>query len=443
MKKLLAFISLAVALTLVAADFSTSFYEKLESHDFTAADSILAAWSSESPDDPEIYPARFNLCLNKARNETIVLSGEPAAEGEQLVLRDSTNEDAGYVYSETSWNDSLVSQAFVEIDRGIAACPDRIDFRLGKAALGSRAEHWDKTVDALDAMIERDKENGGRWFGAENKALADADTLMAAAVYDRFSEMFSKAPDPVLEYAIPLVAKTAKRFSGDIRVVNMAGSINFGLGNFEDAGAYFEEASRLDPTDGIPRLNIAYLNYQKGDTAKALEIYRELEAGEYDEETKSSAAQMIAEITAPVEDMTEYYYFFNYLPQIASLAERPADCLDIEKINTRIPARIKLRSPFADTDIKAEEVAIDDTGRSVVAWTFPMPEDVPMCLYVAFVHDDQGACRLYTLEKSFDDIWIVGAGRDRTSLHRNFGDIPLPADAKAFVQPLKDKKLVK
>lgn len=148
---------------------------------------------------------------------------------------------------------------------------------------------------------------------------------------------------------------------------------------------------------------------------------------------------MIDQITKPISVLEIYSYFFNYLPQIAEMAKSPAEFMDVEMINSRIPAYNKIRSPFTNAEIKAEEVTVPVNDKDVrtVVWTFPMPEKTPMCRYVAFVAKGNGKYRIYTLEKSFNNCWVVGT--QNGTVHSNFGDMPLPADAEAFVKVLAQK----
>ena len=447
MKKLLSLISLALTVTVAADNFNESFNAQLTEGNLKAADSILTVWNSKLPADPELFPARFNLLLSQAHDKRVMLSADSAQGEWQIALADTAGNEAGYMFGETTWNDSLVTQAFAIIDRGITAQPDRIDFRLGKAAAGTMTRRWAMTLEALDDMFDRNTENGGHWLGSGNVAVTDADTLLADAIFERMSEIFDARQPEILDYSLLLMSKSARYFSNDSRINNLAGAINFSLGDYAAALKYFERALQIKPDDAIPLTNIAYLSYQQGDTVKALELYRRIENGNYEEEFKQTAARMIADITAPVEDMEKYYYFFGYLPEIASMIQNPSDCLDVELINTRIPAFNKLRSPFADDDITVDEVAVDGMGHPVAVWTFPMPEKMPLCRFIAFVSDGKEACRIYTLEKSLplengtENYWVVGTTHEGS--HSNFGDIPLPPDAKEFVKALQKKGLIK
>lgn len=442
MKNLLSFIFLTVAFAVTTDNYQISFNAYLSDGNLQAADSVLNEWSRATPDAPELFSARFNLLLNRAHSKMLVLSDEAAQKGDQLVLTDSTGRNAGYIHSETAWQDPLLNCAFAEIDRGIAAFPDRIDFRLGKAAAASMASRWNTVITTVDALLDHDVENGGHWLGNENVVQTDANALLADAVFKYLGNILNSDSRDAVKSSLTLADKATKRFDNDVRIINLAGGMNFYTGNAEAALNYFEEASRIAPDDPLPLTNIGYISYQQGDSVKALEIYRKIENGNYDEESRNFARQMIAEITTPIQTMEEYFYFFRYLPQIAAQVKSPADFMDVEIINTRVPSLNKLRSPFADSDIRADSIPLRDDEPEVVVWTFPMPQQIPMCRYMAFVAEANGGCKILTLEKSLADCWVIGTMTDSGS-HSNFGDIPYPNDATAFVKALRQKDLLK
>lgn len=410
MKKLLAFGFLTVTLALAADNYQISFNACLSDGKLQAADSILDEWSRATPTDPELFPARFNLLLNRAT-------------------------------SDATRRDSLVDCAFAEIDRGISAYPDRIDFRLCKSEAASVEGRWSAVIEAVDGILDHDVENGGHWLGMGNTSLTNAATLLADAVFERLGDIYSSDSRTVVNSALSTADKAAKRFGNDVRILNMAGNLNFGVANNDAALRYFEEAALIAPDDAIPLTNIGYIKYQQGDSVKALEIFRKIETGDYDEESRNIARQMIAQITTPVQNMPEYFYFFRYMPQIAEQVTSAASLLDVKMINNQIPASNKLRSPFADTDIKVDDIPQLDGEPKVVVWTFPMPKKIPMCRYIAFVADGKGKHKILTLEKSLENYWIVGTMKDTE--HSNFGDVPYPDDAAAFVEALRKKKLLK
>lgn len=261
MKNLVVIIFLAMALAMAAVDFNTPFNACLLDGKLKAADSILNVWSREAPDDPELFPARFNLMLNRARSEMLVLADKPAQNSESLVLNDSMGKTAGYLSGEVIWQDSIVDEGMREIDRSIAVYPDRIDFYLGKASAASLTGRWNLVVETLDDLLEREKVNGGQWLTTGNVIDNNADTLLADAVYDRISDIYKSNSATATEGALPFVDKAAQRFAKDYRIINIAGAINFSLNRNEAAIKYFSEAINLAPDDAIPLNNIAFLYY--------------------------------------------------------------------------------------------------------------------------------------------------------------------------------------
>lgn len=409
MKKLFALILLTVTIVVMAAGkYQIPFNEYLDEGKYQEADSILREWNRATPNDPELFSARSIMYLHRA-------------------------------FGNDSLQDAFVDSAFTVIDRGIAALPDRIDFRIGKATTASMIGRWATAIDAIDGLLDRDAENGGHWFEAGNTVKSNADSIIADVVFKLFIDIFDSNSRDVIKSALPTAAKAAKRFDSDLKILNMAGSFNLGIGNNDTALIYFEEASRIAPDDLMTLSNIGYVKYLQGDSVKALEVYRQIANGDYDKESQDAARQMVEKITTPAKNMREYDYFFYYLPQIASQITNSDDFLDVEMINSRILAANKWRSPFENNDIKIDEFSLSDSEPKVVVWTFPMPKEIPMCRYVAFVPHDNGRYKILTLEKSLD-CWVVGSKKDTT--HSNYGSIPYPVDAAAFVKALSQKKLL-
>jgi len=50
-------------------------------------------------------------------------------------------------------------------------------------------------------------------------------------VFDRLSDIYRSDSRGAVEAALPLVAKAAKRFPADVRILNLAGGMNYGIGS--------------------------------------------------------------------------------------------------------------------------------------------------------------------------------------------------------------------
>lgn len=53
----------------MASNHKTEFNDNLANGRYEQADSVLAAWETEHPQDPELFAARYNYMLNSSRNQ--------------------------------------------------------------------------------------------------------------------------------------------------------------------------------------------------------------------------------------------------------------------------------------------------------------------------------------------------------------------------------------
>lgn len=145
----------------------------------------------------------------------------------------------------------------------------------------------------------------------------------------------------------------------------------------------------------------------------------------------------ITEVTSP-KDIKPYTYCFIILPEIAN-ACNPFDATS--RILTQ-PATIErflkkdnLKPPFTPDQITVNTIKHD--SREIIVWTFPMPSETTIPLYVAFV-PEKDHYRYFTLEYSFDknfelgNYWVLGEQIDRA--HSNYGQYPTPKDWKEFAE---------
>lgn len=434
-------LSSAIYLPVLAEKYVSEFNAWLLDGNYAAADSVLRLWESATPDDPELYSARFNYRINQSREEILVLSGDTNPDGEHLVLTDSAGMEAGSISSRTLWNDSIMELAMCEIDRGIAACPDRLDFRLGKAYAAAVSGRYALCAHTMEAMLERCANNGFAWLTAGNQPQDSARSLVADACFERLRDIATAETDDSDDIARDLAANILELFPDDARVLNIAGALAVAADNTEQALQYFDAAIKAAPDDPLLLLNKAYLLHQCDDDEAAIQICNDVAANpDFDREWRDEAVEMAKQYSQPRQKMEPYYYFFRYLPMVAQQIHDAGAPFDISLINSRIPRANDLISPFADDEISATTVRHGD--REITVWTFPEPDDVPLCLYVAFVpaKGDEPS-RFLTLEKSFENRWVMGM--QQADSHSNFGDIDRPSSPEKFVRTLAKRGIIK
>lgn len=437
MKKPVIFCFAAVAAVAAATDYTTSFNAMIKGGEYERADSVLRLWQAEKPDDPKLYPARFNYLLGRAHASMLSLNGPGEAEEGNLVLVDSTGAEAGSIGVMSMWNDSVFALGIAEIDRGIKAYPWRLDFRLGRTAASAMHGDWLEVAGTMQEVLAMSKTGIGQWQWTGGEVLGDSAIVsVSEAVWDYIRDFYEA--DAELEKS--LVFEDFGRsildvFPSDKRVLNILGAYSNDVDNPQKALAYFKEASQADTTDAMPLGNMVYIYCQQGDTARALEICRKVAGStSYDDSDKEEFAAMEADILAPVQKLEPYAYFFQWLPSVAariSVSDGASYLSAPWALNTRLPELNKLSSPFTDEQITAETV--ESEAGTVYVWRFPEPEMIPMCLFAAFVPRD-GKYAYYTIEKSLEDYWVLG--RMNEGAHSNYGNVPCPANASAFVGQL-------
>lgn len=436
-------IMLACGITMVANDYRSEFFTLIDENNYNAADSVLALWTAESPDNPEVQVARFNLLFNSSRNSMLSVNNGTDYRGDHLVFSDSLGHHAGIIGEHIEWNDSLYNEAINVIGNSVRRWPERLDMRWGMAKAESERNRWKEVAEIVNAVLDRSEETGFAWTWADGVALKDsAEIIVNAGAFDYLSMMLSDEEGCDMAMADSLASRISEIFPNDCRVLNILGSIRYNNNDIDKALEYFIKADEACPGDGIIAGNIAYLYFENGNEEKALELYSKIvDDPNYDEASRENARTMISVIRKEFEEMRKYTYFFNYLPVVASvtsIADGDKILSTPEIINTTLAAYNRMKSPFNDSEISVTPVTIDEN--IIYVWKFPEPTEVPLCLYVAFVPNGV-AYAVYTLEKSFNNAWVIGTQKDKE--HSNFGDIDnVPATAEEFAMLLKKREII-
>ncbi|MBD5317179.1 MAG: hypothetical protein HDS11_05885 [Bacteroides sp.] len=144
----------------------------------------------------------------------------------------------------------------------------------------------------------------------------------------------------------------------------------------------------------------------------------------------SASTDSVAVDSLPV--LRQYEYFFSYLPTIAGAVHDSENDMamflyDPHVVNTTILNNLESESPFSDSDIQTEGFRTQ-FGDIIWVWTFPMPHESPMPLYVAFVPDGSGHLRCYYLERSVLEPWVIGTMNNGHSSFVALSETPATAE---------------
>lgn len=168
-----------------------------------------------------------------------------------------------------------------------------------------------------------------------------------------------------------------------------------------------------------------------------------LNASDVAQDIGSADVELNDSISSDLYLMRPYDFFFRYLPIVVAEV-KSADIVDYTYSNPRIvtdvlPLKLGMKSPFSADQIKASKLR-SEVG-DVYIWEFPTPTEVPLCKYVAFVPTKDGF-KMITLEKSFENIWVIGT--QDSSAHSSFNYIDyMPESPEKFLKVIPLKKIVK
>ena len=433
MKKLFIFISLIVTISVKADDFKTSFYNLLEKGDFELAEIFLREWEENDSVNPNLFLARFNLFLNKAYKTYIVLDREVDEENDGLILE----KDLGSVHKGEEWNDSLFHLALAAIDEGIMYYPDRLDFRLSKTSAYEYRNDFKHLSDLAIDLLEYHNANECQWKWTEDSLLTnvEAKEIMLEYLHDYERILSENSNDD------RLLDLNLRYYPDDPIALTLKGSIEYDAGRIDEAKKLLEHAYISSPEDPLIVNNLAYISMVVGDKERADALYSEVMDNENaDEDSKITARRMKDQLYAELKEIDLYGFEFQFLPYFASRVVPGETGLEI-LCNKEYVIGIKLAENGYSIPIDITDVKVDRIGEgedTIVVWTMPEPEKVPLARYIAFVPDKEaGNYHVYTLERSFDwdgngPLWILGL--TRKDEHSNFGDIPYPETPQEFAE---------
>lgn len=219
---------LALAATATAQSWSDAFYDALNADDYARQRTILAQWQHDTPDDIDLYIARFNHYIN----------GAMLAEGNAA--------------------DKLVDSAITVIDTAISHYPDRLDLRFGKIFFLGQIMHWQPFADEILLTLDRSEQTGHRWqfpnFDQGGR------TLIIEGVQDYLYTLASAIAQPakptpadtVIALQMRRIAhRAAQLFPSDITTLKHLAYSHIILADYDNALRHLLRAEKIDPNDPV------------------------------------------------------------------------------------------------------------------------------------------------------------------------------------------------
>ncbi|GLB52389.1 hypothetical protein NBRC110019_14290 [Neptunitalea chrysea] len=256
-------------------EYSVQFQEYFNAKDTTNQIKVLTAWEKATPKDPELYTSYFNYYFSKAQKEFISLStDEPQGMG--LTLTDSTNQIAGYLSGQVTYDERYTTQAFQKIDEGIKLFPNRLDMRFGKTYALKELKRWDELTDVFIETVTYGNKINNDWLWTENKKLESGKENMLAAIQDYISEMFNTGNDKVIDNMRTISLEVLKYYPNHVESLSNIGTTYLIDKEYENALNYFLKAETINPKDAIVLNNIAYSYQLLENNVKAIEYYKKM-----------------------------------------------------------------------------------------------------------------------------------------------------------------------
>lgn len=281
--------------------------------DTAAWNRYFAAWEARTPDDPNLWIDRFNHEFNRARRSMLVLRGSedtqrlPGEPDERMVLTDSAGNTAGSIGEQIVYDQVLLDRAIAAIDCGIARHPDRIDMRLGRAAALLYAGRYGQTAESLCRLIDRARENGGRWLGTDGKTpiVLPPDQLLSDYLQSYAVELFNLLSSASGEEAHRAFGRLslceAEYCPASPLALNNVALWHYTASRTQEALAYFIRASEAAPEDALLIYNIGQLYLESGDRANARKWWEKL-LDAPNETDRTNAREMLRKLEKTVSE---------------------------------------------------------------------------------------------------------------------------------------------
>lgn len=235
--------------------------------------SIIDRWQAAEPDNPEVYIARFQYCLDIskvdgnviARSEKKYLGMDPV-----LALKDSLGNDVFY-YQETLYDDAVFSDAMYALDQAIALKPEEMLYQFYKitSLLDFEKDSPDITADEILRLIDRYSANSGKYTYAGEPCPEE---IFCQGVGEYCYRLFTIGSPASYSYFYTISNRMSKLYPGNTLFIDNIGSYWLvARNNSKKALQFYKKALKIDPTDQVARANIRIIELrqsQKGQSSK-------------------------------------------------------------------------------------------------------------------------------------------------------------------------------
>ena len=257
----------------------------------------MEQWKKESPKDAELYTSLFNYYFSKSRSEIIVLNSGPAPKGEDvLVIKDSTDQVAGFIGSQINYSESNLKLAFESIDTGIKLFPNRLDMRFGKIFVLGQIKDWNSFTREIIKSINYSASIDNNWTWTFNEKREGGQEMFLSSLQDYQVQLYNTMDDKLLINMQEISKAVLNHYPKHIESLSNLSIAYLIAKEYNKALVPLLKAEEIKPKDFIVLNNIAFAYRECGKIEKAMNYYKKvMEYG--DPQAKSQAELEIQKLS--------------------------------------------------------------------------------------------------------------------------------------------------
>lgn len=288
------FVFLFAQSLIFAQNFQDDFKKYFDKNDTINQLKTLTKWEKSDPKDPELFTSYFNYYVINAKKEVLSLT-TTQPEGESLALKDSTDNEAGYLGSQIYYDADLIDKGVAKINQGIALHPNRLDMRFGKIYLFGLLENWDGFTKEIIATVKHSSTNNNNWTWTNNKMREDSKEFFLSTIQGYQTQLYNTENDALLVNMRDIANEILKHYPDNVESLSNL-SITYLLTKEYDKGLEaLLKAEKINPKDTIVLANIAHAYKMKADKKASIEYYEKMiKYG--DEDAKAFSKQQIEKL---------------------------------------------------------------------------------------------------------------------------------------------------
>jgi tetratricopeptide (TPR) repeat protein len=230
----------------------------------------------------------------KSRQEVLALTTDQP-NGESLVLKDSLNQDAGFLGSQIHYNQTELKKGLEKIEEGIKLYPNRLDMRFGKIYVFGQIPDWENFTSEILKTIEYSVKNKNNWTWTNNEKFDGNEKEFLLSIQDYQYQLYNTGEDSLLKNMREISMKVLEYHPNHVESLSNLSVTYLLTGEYDKGIEPLLRAEKINPKDYIVLGNIAQGYKLKGDKKKAIEYY-EKTAEFGDEKAKEFVKQQIAEL---------------------------------------------------------------------------------------------------------------------------------------------------